>query len=163
MTTVNSVRGTFWTSGEHFGPKFTLFCRICSFVANHALLTVFLSVFYSIFNFLSLLFCVVPDPEPSRGQKVEMTSQRGLTGSKANVKCDYCGREGRRDKIMVICRDFLKCRIYAFLGTFWTKIHPILSDLFICRESRTFNSIFSVFWTLVLMLNVINLKMQYKS
>ena len=33
--------GTFWTSGEHFGPKFTLFCRICSFVANHERLTVF--------------------------------------------------------------------------------------------------------------------------
>jgi len=33
--------GTFWTSGEHFGPTFTLFCRICSFVANHACLTVF--------------------------------------------------------------------------------------------------------------------------
>ena len=32
-------------------------------------------------------------------QKFEMTSQRGLLGSKANVKCDYCGREGRRDKI----------------------------------------------------------------
>ena len=33
--------GTFWTSGEHFGPKYTLFCWICSFVANHACLTVF--------------------------------------------------------------------------------------------------------------------------
>jgi len=27
-------------------------------------------------------------------------------------------------------------------GTFWTKIYAILSDLFICRESRTLNSIF---------------------
>ena len=35
-TTANTVRGKFWTSGEHFGPKFMLFCRICSFVANHA-------------------------------------------------------------------------------------------------------------------------------
>ena len=50
VNTANSVRGTFWTSGEHFGPKFTIFCRICSFVANHALLTVFLSVFYSFCN-----------------------------------------------------------------------------------------------------------------
>ena len=36
--------GTFWTSGENFGQKFTLFCWICSFVANHARLKVFLSV-----------------------------------------------------------------------------------------------------------------------
>ena len=43
--------GTFWTSGKHFGPKFTLSCRICSFVLNHALLTVFLSVLYIILEF----------------------------------------------------------------------------------------------------------------
>ena len=30
--------GTFWMAGEHFGPKFTLFCRILQFVGNHALL-----------------------------------------------------------------------------------------------------------------------------
>ena len=33
--------GTFWTSGEHFEPKITLFFQFCSFVANHACLTVF--------------------------------------------------------------------------------------------------------------------------
>ena len=32
----DSVWGTFWTSGEHFGPKSTHFCLICSFFANHA-------------------------------------------------------------------------------------------------------------------------------
>ena len=42
--TAGTGGGTFWTSGEHFGPKFTLFCRICSFVANQARLTVFKSV-----------------------------------------------------------------------------------------------------------------------
>ena len=39
--TANAVWGTFSISGEHFGPKFTLFCRICSFVVNHSPLTVF--------------------------------------------------------------------------------------------------------------------------
>ena len=32
--------------------------------------------------------------------------------------------------------------ILDFCGTFWTKIYAILSDFFICRESRTLNSIF---------------------
>ena len=36
VATAATGRGTFWTSAEHFGPKFTLFCRICAFVANHA-------------------------------------------------------------------------------------------------------------------------------
>ena len=39
--TANAVWGTFSISGEHFGPKFTLFCRIYSFVVNHSPLTEF--------------------------------------------------------------------------------------------------------------------------
>ena len=36
--------GTFWMAGEHFGPKFTLFCHIVKFVRKYALLTLFLRV-----------------------------------------------------------------------------------------------------------------------
>ena len=41
LKVANTVWGTFSIYGEHFGPKFTLFCRICSFVVNHSPLTVF--------------------------------------------------------------------------------------------------------------------------
>ena len=43
--------------------------------------------------------------------------------------------------------------IFNFWGTFWTKIYVILSDLFICWESLTFNSIlkcYSHFWLILL-------------
>ena len=36
--------GTFWMAGEHFGPKFTLFCHIVKFVGKYPLLTLFLRV-----------------------------------------------------------------------------------------------------------------------
>ena len=41
VVTEVSDQGTFWTSREHFGPKYTLFGWVCSFVTNHAPLTVF--------------------------------------------------------------------------------------------------------------------------
>ena len=54
--TANAVWETFSIYGEHFGPKFTLFCRIFSFVANYSLLTVFKSRFL-IFNVTFFNFC----------------------------------------------------------------------------------------------------------
>ena len=38
-STASGAWGTFWMAGEHFGPKFTLFCPFLHFVGHHTLLT----------------------------------------------------------------------------------------------------------------------------
>ena len=48
-------------------------------------------------------------------------------------------------------------KILDFWGTFWKKIHAILSDLFICRKSRTFNSILKCkSWNFINKTNMLN-------
>ena len=47
--------------------------------------------------------------------------------------------------------------ILDFWGTFWTKFHAILSDLFICRESRTFYCILKCkSWNFITRTNKLN-------
>ena len=104
------IWGIFGTSGEHFGTKFTLFCSMCSFVANHSPLTL------QSWNFITRTNKLNSTVVQKHKKKVPW-----LPWFKYLVhKHIFFYKKLKRNLFMVFCCKFFKCQIYAFWGTFFT-------------------------------------------